>query len=125
MAERIDFPQLHAHLAGMKTTDTPRDRMKRRLDRQFLAIERLGRPLVWFVPALRNPWVAVIRIPLGILFVAGGFLAILPIFGLWMIPLGLLLLAVDVPLLRPVVTSGIIRTRRRAEIWRRRWRRRG
>ena len=38
------------------------------------------------------------RLPLGVLFILGGVLSILPIFGLWMLPLGLMLLAVDIPL---------------------------
>lgn len=54
-----------------------------------------------------------LRLPLGVLLIAGGILAILPIFGLWMIPVGLLLLAIDLPLLRPVVSATIIRLRRK------------
>lgn len=59
------------------------------------------------------------RLPLGLVMIAGGFLAILPVFGLWMIPLGLLLLAIDLPLLRPFVSAVIIRLRRKWTIWRR------
>jgi hypothetical protein len=40
------------------------------------------------------------RIPAGILLIVGGCLSILPFFGLWMLPLGLILLAEDIPLLR-------------------------
>lgn len=57
-----------------------------------------------------------LRLPLGALLIAGGFLAILPIFGLWMIPLGLLLLAIGLPMLRPVVSAIIIRLRRKWEL---------
>ena len=32
--------------------------------------------------------------------IVGSFLSILPVFGLWMLPLGLVLLAEDVPVLR-------------------------
>jgi hypothetical protein len=39
------------------------------------------------------------RIPAGVLFIAGGFLSVLPLFGLGMFPIGLVLLAEDVPLL--------------------------
>ena len=35
------------------------------------------------------------RFPAGILFICGGLLSILPLLGLWMLPLGLLLLAED------------------------------
>jgi hypothetical protein len=34
------------------------------------------------------------------LLIIGGCLAILPVFGLWMLPLGFMLLADDIPLLR-------------------------
>lgn len=44
-----------------------------------------------------NRWV---RIPSGALLVAGGVLSFLPLLGVWMLPLGLALLAEDVPALR-------------------------
>lgn len=72
---------------------------------------------------MRNPRLMLIRIPLAILLIIGGFLAILPFFGLWMIPVGLLLLAVDVPRLQGPVSALIIRARRRIDNWRHRARR--
>lgn len=47
--------------------------------------------------ARQSPW---LRIPLGILLCLGAVLAILPVFGLWMLPLGLLILSEDIPWLR-------------------------
>ncbi|WP_298244209.1 hypothetical protein [uncultured Bradyrhizobium sp.] len=44
-----------------------------------------------------NRWV---RIPSGALLIVGGVLSFLPILGVWMLPLGLALLAEDVPALR-------------------------
>ena len=44
-----------------------------------------------------SPWV---RVPPAIAFILGGIVGFLPILGFWMIPLGLLLLAQDVPPLR-------------------------
>ena len=41
-----------------------------------------------------------IRIPAGVLLVCGGLLSILPLLGLWMLPLGLVLLAEDAPPLK-------------------------
>ena len=38
--------------------------------------------------------------PAGLFLILGGFLAILPVFGLWMLPLGFMLLADDIPPLR-------------------------
>jgi len=53
------------------------------------------------------------RLGLGILLVAGGLLGFLPVLGFWMIPLGLLVLSVDIPLVR--------RWRRQLAVW---WHRR-
>jgi hypothetical protein len=49
---------------------------------------------------LRKPASRWARIPAGVLLIIGGCLAILPVFGLWMFPLGLMLLADDIPPLR-------------------------
>lgn len=40
------------------------------------------------------------RLVVGILCVIGGVLGFLPVLGFWMIPLGLLILSVDFPLIR-------------------------
>ena len=50
-----------------------------------------------------------IRIGLGILLIAGGLLGFLPVLGFWMIPLGLLVLSVDIPIVR--------RWRRQLAVW--------
>ena len=55
-----------------------------------------------------------IRMALGLALIAGGLLGFLPVLGFWMIPLGLLVLSVDLPIVR--------RWRRRLEVW---WGRRG
>lgn len=49
---------------------------------------------------IRLPQSASARIALGLLLVAGGFLWFLPILGLWMLPLGLLVLSHDIPAVR-------------------------
>ena len=41
-----------------------------------------------------------VRMPAGTLLVVGGVLSFLPVLGIWMLPLGLALLAEDVPGLR-------------------------
>ncbi len=95
-----------------------------RLHRQFEAIERsvpLGRRLIAALRKNRYRW---LRVPLALLFILGGLAWFLPVLGLWMLPLGLLLLALDVPVLRPVVAAAIIRGRRRLDLWRQRSRRR-
>ncbi len=53
--------------------------------------------------SLRHPNSRWIRIPAGLLLILGGIFSILPFLGIWMLPLGLLLIARDVPILqRPI-----------------------
>jgi hypothetical protein len=54
-----------------------------------------------------------VRIGIGILLVIGGLVGFLPILGFWMIPLGLLVLSIDLPIVR--------RWRRQLTVW---WHRR-
>jgi hypothetical protein len=83
-----------------------------RLRRQFKALARstpaARRPL----EALLHERMRLVRVPLAILLIICSFLAILPVFGLWMLPAGLMLLAVDMPRLRPRVSAALIRVRR-------------
>lgn len=62
------------------------------------------------------------RVPLGMLLVIAGLLGFLPVLGFWMLPLGLLLLSIDIPALQGIVSAMIIWARRRLSIWHRRWR---
>ena len=43
-----------------------------------------------------------VRIALGILLILGGIFSILPVLGIWMLPLGLAILAIDVPVARRI-----------------------
>jgi hypothetical protein len=58
----------------------------------------------WHLPQSRP-----LRIGIGILLVAFGLLGFLPVLGFWMIPLGLLVLSVDLPIVR--------RWRRQLTVW--------
>ena len=49
---------------------------------------------------IRSPAATWVRVPLAVVLVAAGFVGFLPILGFWMIPLGLALIALDVPFLR-------------------------
>ncbi len=60
------------------------------------------------------------RIALGVAFVIGGLLGFLPVLGFWMIPVGLVLLARDVPRLRRPVGRTLVLAERRWRAWRRR-----
>lgn len=81
-------------------------RLNRRLDRMERYLPRwLHRALRW----LREPNAGWVRIPVGVLLVLGGVFSVLPLLGIWMLPLGLILLAQDIPFLR--------RPLRRVLIW--------
>jgi hypothetical protein len=67
-------------------------RLERLLDR---LPDRWRNTLRW----LRHPSARWARIPAAVLLILGGLLSILPILGLWMLPLGLILLAEDIPAL--------------------------
>jgi hypothetical protein len=62
----------------------------------------------WHLPKSRP-----IRIGLGIVLIACGLLGFLPVLGFWMLPLGFLVLSVDIPIVR--------RWRRQITVW---WHRR-
>lgn len=49
------------------------------------------------------------RIVIGVLLIICGLLGFLPVLGFWMVPLGLLVLSQDLPLVR--------RQRRRLSVW--------
>ena len=51
----------------------------------------------------------IIRMILGLVLIVGGLFGFLPVLGFWMVPLGLLILSVDLPIAR--------RLRRRLEVW--------
>jgi len=74
---------------------------------------RVQAPARW----LRRPSSRWVRVPTGILLVGGGFLSILPLFGLWMLPLGLLFLAEDMPPLRRARDRILDRIQRRRPQW--------
>ncbi len=92
-----------------------------RLRRQFDAIVRgtpsTRKPVEW----LLHDRTRLYRVPIAILFLLGGVFSFLPVLGVWMLPVGLMLLAVDVPILRPRVNAAVIRGRRRFALLRRRW----
>lgn len=63
-------------------------------------IARLPRKMRAWVRWLRQPASRWVRIPAGLLLILGGLLGFLPVLGLWMLPLGLALLAEDIPAAR-------------------------
>jgi len=93
----------------------------RQLDRSFGRLQRrLPPPFARTIGGLGNPSARWVRIPAGILLIAGGFVGFLPILGFWMVPLGLLLLAQDVPFLKRPTSKAIVWGERTWTRWKRR-----
>lgn len=85
------------------------DEGQRKLDQAYKGLEdeapdSVARAIRW----LRQPKARKIRWPLGLLLIAGGVFGFLPVLGFEFIPLGLLLIAQDVPILRKPVGAATI-----------------
>ncbi len=92
-----------------------------RLNHQLDRLERilppwLHRTLKW----LREPKAGWVRIPVGVLLILGGIFSILPLLGVWMLPIGLILLAQDIPFLRRPLRRALIWAERRWIRWKQR-----
>jgi hypothetical protein len=109
---RSTFPDITGQLPRRSTAPTrgaiysttqnqpAEDAMNRHEHRIERLVDRLPDRLQTTIRWLRQPGFRWVRVAAGVLFIAGSFLSILPIFGIWMLPLGLLLLAEDIPALR-------------------------
>lgn len=82
-------------------------RTLRRVERRFPG--RFAHFLRW----LRHPASRWVRIPVALLLSFAGVLGFLPVVGFWMLPLGLLLLALDLPLLRRPLRRLLVCSERR------------
>lgn len=81
---------------------------KEELDRHMGRLKaRLPNAIGRFLHWLQQPASRWVRIPLAALLIVCGILSFLPILGLWMLPIGLILLAQDVPLLRRPILRGL------------------
>jgi len=80
---------------------------KDQLNRYFAMIDRrVPTRVSQFIRWLRKPSSFAVRLVVALLLIVGGFFSFLPILGLWMLPLGLLFIAQDVPLLqKPLVKA--------------------
>ena len=79
-----------------RDTRTELGRQLKRLERRLPAFA--ARLMAWS----RRPGTAYVRVPLGVLLVLAGIAgAVMPVLGVWMIPLGLALMAFDIPFLQP------------------------
>ncbi len=85
------------------------DKGQETLDQAYRGLEdevpdRVSRAIRW----LRDPQARWIRLPVGILLIASSGLWFLPVLGIEFLPLGLLLIAQDVPFLREPVGRATI-----------------
>lgn len=94
-----------------------------RLDRQFDRISRKFPATAGFLGWVRQPHMHLVRIPIAVLLILGGVFSFLPVLGIWMLPLGFLVLAIDLPPLRRPVGNALVRIQRWWENFRRRRRR--
>ena len=78
---------LHPEIVRPEDWDARVDRLSEKMP------DGLRRAFDW----LREPSRLWLRVGAAILFILGGIFAILPVLGLWMLPLGLALRAQDVP----------------------------
>jgi hypothetical protein len=90
------------------------------LNQQFERLEKklpggMGRFVRW----LREPSSRWVRIPAAILLIAAGFIGFLPILGFWMVPLGLVLIAQDIPFMRKPIARLIDWLLTKWERWKR------
>jgi hypothetical protein len=99
------------------TRGSGRDQNHDRERRLELLIRRLPQRLQGPVRWLRQPPARWLRIPAGLLLIIGGVFSILPVLGLWMLPLGLVLLAKDLPPVRRGADSVLIWIERRRPHW--------
>lgn len=92
-------------------------KLKARLHRQIAVLRGRNARLDRFLDWIEDDRTRIYRVPLAVLLIIGGLLSFLPVLGLWMLPLGILLLALDLPVLRGPVTALTIRFRRRMGRW--------
>ena len=95
------------------------------LNRYFEMIDRrvpIG--VSQFIRWLRMPSSFAVRLVIAILLILGGIFSFLPVLGIWMLPLGLLLIAQDVPLLQKPLLVAFAWVERKCEWLRVKWRHR-
>lgn len=98
---------------------------KQTLDKAYEGLEKetpdkVARAIRW----LRKPEARWIRWPVGLALIVAGFFGFLPIIGVEMIPVGLLLIAQDIPFLREPVGKAMLWLEEKWRTLRDRWRKR-
>ena len=86
----------------MATTNAEIDRYFAMIDRR--APRTVSRSIRW----LRKPSSLLVRLAAALLLILGGIFGFLPILGLWMLPLGLLLISQDIPFLQKPLVGTLV-----------------
>jgi hypothetical protein len=105
------------------TLDTAMTTTKAELNRYFQMIDRrVPMSVSQFIRWLRMPSSFAVRLVIAILLILGGIFSFLPVLGIWMLPLGLLLIAQDIPLLQKPLVAAFAWVERKCEWLRGKWR---
>ncbi|MCC2111493.1 MAG: hypothetical protein KDJ16_05620 [Hyphomicrobiales bacterium] len=59
----------------------------------------------------------IFRIAIGLMLIAAGFFGFLPVLGFWMVPLGLIVLSIDIPWVRRLRRRAQTAIERRRRVW--------
>ena len=95
---------------------------KAELNRYFEMINRrVPTRVSQFIRWLRKPSSFPARLAMAILLIVGGIFSFLPVLGLWMLPLGLLLIAQDVPFLQKPLVGTLAWIEAKWELFRLKW----
>jgi hypothetical protein len=93
-----------------------------KIDEYFEALyQRLPVSISKFFRWLREPSLLPVRFTVAILLIVGGVFSFLPILGIWMLPLGLLLMAQDVPALQKPTVTVLMWTEARWKVLKANW----
>jgi hypothetical protein len=105
------------------TSESQDNRYAKRLDREIKQLlGELPGGVADYMLWLRKPSSRWLRYPIALILIAGAFFSFLPILGVWMLPLGLVLLAQDIPFLQRPVLRLLVGIRKFWAKWRpRRW----
>lgn len=107
------LPGMRDHDSGQRTLDAALDGLEQETP------DRVSGAIRW----LRNPRAKWVRLPIGLLCIAASFFFFLPVIGLEFLPLGLLLVAIDVPFMREPVGRATLWMERKWLRLKARWRR--
>ena len=119
---QLGAPSLSQVLPGRNTmqTDSSQELFETAYERLAAELpESLARLLV----RLRAPDMKWVRMTTGVVFLAGGSMAFLPVLGLELLPLGLLMLAQDIAILREPTAKLLLWLLERWSAFKQRWQR--